>query len=265
MLGSATSGRARLVAEPEPEPEPEPAPEPEPEQLEAKSRGKPEPKKAARYFDSDFPYSSVLDEGAAAVRGHGEFLPGARSEELEVQAAAKWNDFYRRHAAGFFKPRNYLLHCFPELAAIDEPSAALKGTATSSSHPARTRTVLEVGCGAGDTAFSLLELNPDLQVLACDFSAAAVATTKDSPLYSKHAASGRCTAFVWDLTDENLPGEIMHLEGQMDAVVAVFVLSAIAPEKHSDVVARLVKLLRPGTGVALFRDYGRCVSDGRLI
>ena len=66
-----------------------------------------------------------------------------------------------RHGGRFFKPRHYLLHCFPELAA-----------------PGR-RTVLEVGCGAGDTAFSLLELNPDLTVLACDFSATAVATVRN--------------------------------------------------------------------------------------
>ena len=65
-----------------------------------------------------------------------------------------------QHGGRFFKPRHYLLHCFPELAA-----------------PGR-RTVLEVGCGAGDTAFSLLELNPDLTVLACDFSATAVATVR---------------------------------------------------------------------------------------
>jgi len=30
--------------------------------------------------------------------------------------------------------------------------------------------VVEVGCGAGDTAFSLLQLNPDLVVYASDFS-----------------------------------------------------------------------------------------------
>ena len=239
------------TAEPEPEPEPETRP-----QAKSTMRSKSHPKKAGQYFDSDFPYSSVIEEGAAAVRCHGEFLPPARREELEAQAAAKWDGFYRRHAAGFFKPRNYLLHCFPELSDVDEPSAEPKA-GTTSGPTSTNRTVLEVGCGAGDTAFSLLELNPTLNVLACDFSPAAVATTKASPLYAKHSASGRCNAFVWDLTDESLPDEIAHLQGQLDAVVAVFVLSAIAPDMHADVVARLVKLLRPGTGVALFRDYGR--------
>lgn len=236
-------------------------PEPEPEVLlsQPKSRRKPEPKQAGQYFDNDFPYSSVVEEGAAAVRQHGEFLPDTRCEELEAQAATRWDEFYRRHAAGFFKPRNYLLHCFPELAAGDGPTAQLNGVATSGSDSC-PRTVLEVGCGAGDTAFTLLELNPTLNVLACDFSPAAVATTKASQLYAKHSASGRCKAFVWDLTHEHLPQEIAHLEGQLDVVVAVFVLSAIAPDKHADVADRLVRLLRPGSGVALFRDYGRYVS-----
>ena len=84
-----------------------------------------------QYFDSDFPYSSVVEEGAAAVRNHGEFLPLARSEELETQAAMRWDLFYRRHAAGFFKPRNYLLHCFPELAVSDEFNAERKSVAMS--------------------------------------------------------------------------------------------------------------------------------------
>ena len=152
------------------EPEPEPELHEQRAHAEATARRKPEPKQAAQYFDSDFPYSSVIEEGAAAVRSHGAFLPEARRAQLEAQAAARWDEFYHRHAAGFFKPRNYLLHCFPELAAAEEvPSAEPKGGC---------RTVLEVGCGAGDTAFSLLELNPSLHVLACDFSAAAVATTK---------------------------------------------------------------------------------------
>jgi methyltransferase-like protein 6 len=116
--------------------------------------------------------------------------------------------------------------------------------------------VLEVGCGAGDTAFSLLELNPSLDVLACDFSATGVETTKADPLYAKHHAAGRCKAFVWDLTVPDLPQEIAGLAGKIDAVVAVFVMSAIAPSQHSGVAERLVNLLRPGSGVALVRDYG---------
>jgi len=261
---AAIERRAPATGPAEPEPEPEPELEPEPE-----GRSKPKPKKAGQYFDSDFPYSSVVEEGAAAVRGHGEFLPPARGEALEAEAAAKWDDFYRRHAAKFFKPRNYLLHCFPELAE-DDGDSELSASSSSASpsegqgqaqrQSSRRRLVLEVGCGAGDTAFSLLELNPSLRVLASDFSATGVATTKASPLYAKHAAAGRCEAFVWDLTQPELPQEVAQLEGQVDAVVAVFVLSAIAPEKHAGVVARLVRLLRPGTGVALFRDYGRCAS-----
>ena len=224
------------AADPEPEPELEPEPEPEPE-----PQPTPQPK-AVRYYDSDFEWSSVVAPGAAAVARHGPFLPPERAALLEVEAASHWDEFYRRHAAGFFKPRNYLLHCFPELAAdADAPPR---------------RTVLEVGCGAGDTAFSLLELNPSLTVLACDFSPEAVATTRRSALYAKHAATGRCQAFVWDLTSAQLPAELAGLTGRLDAVVSVFVLSAIAPEHHAAVASRLVALLKPGSGVALVRDYG---------
>ena len=74
-----------------------------------------------------------------------------------------------------------------------------------------------------------------------------------SPLFAKHAAAGRLQVFVWDATAATLPPELVGV--QVDAVVAVFVLSAIAPESYPTVVARLAGLLRPG-GAALVRDYG---------
>lgn len=54
-----------------------------------------------------------------------------------------------------------------------------------------------MGCGVGNTAFPLLELNPTVQVYACDFAASAIKLLRQHPEY---AASGRCAAFVADIT-----------------------------------------------------------------
>lgn len=46
----------------------------------------------------------------------------------------------------------------------------------------------------------------------------------------------RCMAFVCDPTSEPLPAEIP--DGQVDAVLLIFVLSAIAPEKMATVLQK---------------------------
>ncbi len=50
----------------------------------------------------------------------------------------------------------------------------------------------QVGCGAGNTVFPILDLNPHIRVYACDFSHTAVEIVKAHPAY---ATSGRVMAF----------------------------------------------------------------------
>ena len=239
---------AAAAALPEPKPElkpdsgaqaePDPEPEPQlPRVLEA----------AGAYYDSDFAWEDVVEAGQIAVAAHGPFLPVETKTELLQSAATSWDEFYSKHGRRFFKPRAYLLHCFPELAPLAAPAAAVGR---------RRQLVIEVGCGAGDTAFSLLQLNPDLTVYASDFSATAVETMRANPLYAQYEAEGRLRGFVWDLTREDYcPPELAPALGRADAVVCVFCLSAILPSLHTSVARRLVRMLRPG-GVVCFRDYG---------
>ena len=68
--------------------------------------------------------------------------------------------------------------------------------------------------------------------------------------------AGRVKAFVADITQpEDLMANIP--EGSVDFVTMVFVLSAISPEKMHSAIANIARLLRPGTGRILFRDYAR--------
>lgn len=82
---------------------------------------------------------------------------------------------------------------------------------------------MQVGCGVGNAALPLLEQNPTAVVHACDFSATAVQLLRQAPEY----ASGRITAFVADLTTDDLR-EHLPAEG-VDLCTMLFVLSAIDP------------------------------------
>ncbi|XP_027604014.1 tRNA N(3)-methylcytidine methyltransferase METTL2A [Pipra filicauda] len=112
--------------------------------------------------------------------------------------------------------------------------------------------VLEVGCGAGNTVFPILQTNndPGLFVYCCDFSTAAVDLVQNHAEYD----SSRCFAFVHDLCNDQSPFPMP--EESLDIVILIFVLSAILPEKMQSVVSRLSRLLKPG-GMILLRDYGR--------
>jgi len=158
-------------------------------------------------------------------------VPQKLAERYETEAPKFWEIFYRKNADKFFKDRHYFDREFPEL---------LNGRIT----------ILEVGCGVGNTVYPLLELNPEATIYACDFSPTAIDIVKAHPGYS----SGRVTAFVADLTHDDLTAHVPP--GSVDFVTMVFVLSAISPEKMHDALRNVSRVLRPGTGRLLFRDYG---------
>ncbi|XP_054851417.1 tRNA N(3)-methylcytidine methyltransferase METTL2-like [Eublepharis macularius] len=115
-----------------------------------------------------------------------------------------------------------------------------------------TYRILEVGCGAGNTVFPILQTNndPNLFVYCCDFSSRAVDLVKAHPEYD----TSRCFAFVHDLCKNQMPFPMPN--ESLDVVVLIFVLSALLPEKMQRVINRLSQLLKPG-GMILLRDYGR--------
>ncbi|XP_063260183.1 tRNA N(3)-methylcytidine methyltransferase METTL2-like isoform X1 [Prinia subflava] len=112
--------------------------------------------------------------------------------------------------------------------------------------------ILEVGCGAGNTVFPILQTNndPGLFVYCCDFSTTAVDLVQNNAEYD----TSRCFAFVHDLCNDQSPFPMP--EESLDIVILIFVLSAILPEKMQCIVTRLSRLLKPG-GMILLRDYGR--------
>lgn len=116
------------------------------------------------------------------------------------------------------------------------------------------RVVLEVGAGAGNTAFPIVaaNANPRLRVWACDFATRAVELVRANEGFDE----GVMRAEVWDVASETetLPPGLE--EGSVDVVVMVFVFSALAPGQWAQAVRNVWRALKPGGEVCL-RDYGR--------
>jgi len=112
--------------------------------------------------------------------------------------------------------------------------------------------ILEIGAGAGNTAFPILanNKNPQLKIHACDFAKKAVEVIRSQEAYD----TAFIQADVWDAAGDTLPPDLE--EASVDVVVMVFIFSALAPAQWSKAVDNVYRLLKPG-GVVCFRDYGR--------
>ncbi|XP_076232460.1 methyltransferase-like protein [Calliopsis andreniformis] len=195
-------------------------------------------------------------------------LPDEKIFEYEHEANKYWDKFYGIHENKFFKNRHWLFTEFPELAVttvkqnIQQPLRSVTESQDESNTEAHIKildlpsqnesTILEIGCGVGNTVFPILLYNtdPNLFVYCCDFSTKAIDILKQNPAYD----TSRCKAFVLDATEETW--ETPFEPETLDIVVLIFVLSAIHPDKMKHVVQQMYKYLKPG-GLVLFRDYGR--------
>jgi tRNAThr (cytosine32-N3)-methyltransferase len=98
---------------------------------------------------------------------------------------------------------------------------------------------LEVGCGAGNTVFPLLQrnLNPKLKIFATDYSKIAVEVVRSHPIYQNQDI---LKASVWDITSDELPVE----EDSVDVLTVIYVLSALHPKEWKKAIANLHRVSR---------------------
>ncbi|KAL5615491.1 hypothetical protein BROUX41_005536 [Berkeleyomyces rouxiae] len=150
-----------------------------------------------------------------------------------------WNLFYKNNTANFFKDRKWLRQEFPVLSDVIAEDAGPK-------------VVLEIGAGAGNTAFPLLAANknPQLRIHACDFSKKAVEVMRTQDTYD----TAFMQADVWDVASEAFPPDLE--ENSVDVAVLIFIFSALSPEQWIKAVDNVSRLVKPG-GHVCFRDYGR--------
>lgn len=150
------------------------------------------------------------------------------------QTRQNWDKFYKRNTTNFFKDRHWLDREFPSL--MSKPNCV----------------GLEVGCGVGNLVFPALERNTTLKLFACDFSQNAITLVKTNESFTELLRQDRLEAFVADITtDDPFPA---ISSGSLDFVTCIFVLSAIPPDRHLQVLQQFSTLLKPG-GCICFRDY----------
>ncbi|KAI8367332.1 putative methyltransferase [Blakeslea trispora] len=186
----------------------------------------------ARIIIEDERLEKMIERAQHVISEDKKEVPAFWKAKYKKEAAKNWDLFYKRNTTKFFKDRHWTDREFTELA-----------------DQTKEQRCLEVGCGVGNFVFPLLADNPSLFIYACDFSKRAVDMVKANESYDE----SRCKAFVCDLTADKLTDNIP--ENSLDLVSAIFVFSAIPPEKMDIAIKNIYSVLKPG-GYVLFRDYG---------
>ncbi|CAG8785656.1 15295_t:CDS:2 [Gigaspora rosea] len=178
-----------------------------------------------------------------------KLVPKFWVDKYKKEASKNWDLFYKRNTTKFFKNRNWVGREFPELSFESDLKQERK-------------VILELGCGVGNFMFPVLESNPNFFIYACDFSKRAIDFVKARNLilyvvvFFNHEQYDnlRCHAFVCDLTTDNLIDSIPSRN--IDVVSLIFVLSAIPPENHYNVIRNISEVTKKGS-IICFRDYAK--------
>ncbi|KAK6707950.1 hypothetical protein SNK04_008912 [Fusarium graminearum] len=189
------------------------------------------------HVETDDAYKEYAEQQYAKQRQNP--VSDFEKRKFSQDPARWWNLFYKNNAANFFKNRKWLQQEFPVLAEVTKEDAGPK-------------VLLEIGAGAGNTAFPVLaeNKNPQLKIHACDYSKTAVEVIRKNEAYNTDFIQ----ADVWDVASDSLPPGLE--EGSVDVAVLIFIFSALSPDQWAKAVDNVYRVLKPG-GLVCFRDYGR--------
>ena len=188
------------------------------------------PKKEYEYVH-DFEWNEDLEKEAKEIIKENSDNMESFEEFIDNQSK-NWEKFYKFNKTNFFKDRHYILEEFLELKNDKRDKI----------------TLLDMGCGVGNSFYPLLTRLPNLYVNAFDFSKRAVNMSKTHPMYEKE--KHRINVYDLDLVKDDIPNK------NNDYGILMFVLSAIKPEEHEKVVEKISKVINKG-GILYFRDYAR--------
>lgn len=210
--------------------------------------------KEAEYHCNDFNF----EEYATLKLSTHDFLPIVAGRSLVEGDVAlfsgDWQQFYEVHNMGkFFKPRRYLRKEFDYWLSKINAAGGI---------------VAEAGCGHGCSIVPLFSSAENIRFVMTDYAASAVDIVKASHFYDTNRILG---CGVWDIL-YSFPSSIAPPSAMpFDAMLCIFVLSAIRPEYHVDCIRNMAASLRyePSSasstatdelrnGVILFRDYAIC-------
>ncbi|KAM0345137.1 hypothetical protein ACHAPU_006772 [Fusarium lateritium] len=189
------------------------------------------------HVETDDAYKEYAEQQYAKQRQNP--VSDFEKRKFSLDPARWWNLFYKNNAGNFFKNRKWLQQEFPVLAEVIKEDAG-------------PQVILEIGAGAGNTAFPVLaeNKNPQLKIHACDYSKTAVEVIRKNEAYNPEFIQ----ADVWDVASDSLPPGLE--EGSVDVAVLIFIFSALSPDQWAKAVHNVHRVLKPG-GLVCFRDYGR--------
>ncbi|KLJ11492.1 hypothetical protein EMPG_13324 [Blastomyces silverae] len=169
-------------------------------------------------------------------------VPEDARDKYNANPSKFWNLFYKHNTSNFFKNRKWLQQEFPILVEVTQPDAG-------------PQVILEVGAGAGNSAFPILanNKNEQLRLHACDYSKKAVEVMRKSEQYDEKYMQ----ADVWDVSaegEDSLPPGLGP--DSVDVVIMIFIFSALSPSEWGRALKNIHRVLKPG-GHVLFRDYGK--------
>jgi len=153
------------------------------------------------------------------------------NEDLSNQNK-NWEKFYKNNKSNFFQDRHYILKEFTELKEDNRPSISL----------------LDIGCGVGNSFYPLIKVKSNLIVYAFDFSNRAINNAKTHSIYEK--IKNRIFLKKLDLVNDEIDYP------SCDYGILMFVLSAIKPEFHEKVIKKISEKINKN-GILYFRDYAR--------
>ena len=168
------------------------------------------PKKEYEYVH-DFEWNDDLEKEALEIIKENSDNMESFEEFIDTQNK-NWEKFYKFNKTNFFKDRHYILEEFLELKNDKRDKI----------------TLLDMGCGVGNSFYPLITRLPNLYVNAFDFSKRAVNMAKTHPMYEKE--KHRINLYDLDLVKDEIPNK------NNDYGILMFVLSAIKPEEHEKVV-----------------------------
>ena len=223
------------------------------------------------FAEEDESAGAAVAAAAAAQLAPRELAPRYWREQYVKSAGRHWEAFYQSNGDRFFRDRHYLSRDFQ---AVRSPARG-----------ARDMCLLEVGCGCGNALLPLAQALPRLHVAAFDLSRVAIDLASAQAL--QLGLRGRVHCFVRDAAVPDLAADVERerrrhrsaLEAEaapataedegysagflprkpalvsgFDAVLMLFMLSAMPPERHLGILAEAASTLTPG-GALLFRDY----------
>ncbi|KAL7068502.1 hypothetical protein ACR3K2_11110 [Cryptosporidium serpentis] len=232
-------------------------------------------------YSSDFYDSEVVkrfeltkkiqEEAQLIVDSDNDPVPLFWREKYINEAPKNWDKFYKRNNCNFFLDRHWIDKEFSELIQLDK---RLDSTEKYNVDNMSKIILIEFGCGVGNSLIPLINSIGNLHCIGFDCSTRAISLLQERwdvtcnaliknhftckgicPITCRDDQCQRLIGHVFDIALCDIPPSICN-ERSADFGLLIFVLSAIAPKFHQQVVIRCSKVLKSGA-IILFRDYGR--------